>query len=338
LPAQDARAGTLDDLWYTPDQQGARAYAEGDFGAAAEHFENPAWKAGAQYRAGQYGEAARTYGNVSTADDAYNLGNALAYSGQLEQALGAYDQALEQAPGDKDARFNRDLVASLLKQQNQQQQDQDQQNQTQQGDGQQQSSSGSGQGQDQNQNQEGSKSTGQEPSGNSGKQPGQDDNSTAQSSGHETAGQSGSRDSDSQQTQADSKEQTQTEPGESGPQEPVDNANRDPAAGKASEDQSQVGNEKNLAQNGTAAEHADGRSAFQKVMDQLLQGNGSGQDSPQQAADEQNAGEQNEQAANGMSELDQAREQQLRAVPDDPSGLLRARIRQYYSRAYPNSQ
>jgi Ca-activated chloride channel family protein len=36
--------------------------------------------------------------------------------------------------------------------------------------------------------------------------------------------------------------------------------------------------------------------------------------------------------AGGMAKLDQAAEQQLRAVPDDPSGLLRARIRQHYAR------
>jgi len=62
----------------------------------------------------------------------------------------------------------------------------------------------------------------------------------------------------------------------------------------------------------------------------MLQGNGKNQQPPEVTQSEQPSG------APGLSELDQAHEQQLRAVPDDPSGLLRARIRQYYSRMYPN--
>ena len=37
------------------------------------------------------------------------------------------------------------------------------------------------------------------------------------------------------------------------------------------------------------------------------------------------------------SPVDQAIEQQLRRVPDDPSGLLRARIRQHYAQTYRGS-
>ncbi|MEW6125314.1 MAG: hypothetical protein AB1698_22125, partial [Pseudomonadota bacterium] len=36
-------------------------------------------------------------------------------------------------------------------------------------------------------------------------------------------------------------------------------------------------------------------------------------------------------AVRPMTEQDQNREQTLRMVPDDPTGLLRARIRSYYS-------
>ena len=37
-------------------------------------------------------------------------------------------------------------------------------------------------------------------------------------------------------------------------------------------------------------------------------------------------------SGHGISEKEQANEQMLRSVPDDASGLLRARIRQYYAR------
>ena len=63
-------------------------------------------------------------------------------------------------------------------------------------------------------------------------------------------------------------------------------------------------------------------------MDELLSGNGNAEDT----SDAEQPGDKDPPiAASGYSEQDQAIEQQLRAVPDDPSGLLRARIRQHYA-------
>ena len=142
--SRPAAAEGLDDLWATPDQQGARAFAGGDFSGAAKSFETPDWRASALYRAGDYAGASGIYGTSG-----YNAGNALAKAGQLKEALAAYDAALTANPGDADAKFNRDLVADLLKQQDQQkQQQQDQQNQQQSGQG----------GQDQKQDQQSGRS------------------------------------------------------------------------------------------------------------------------------------------------------------------------------------
>lgn len=74
-----------------------------------------------------------------------------------------------------------------------------------------------------------------------------------------------------------------------------------------------------------------GKSAFSRAMDALLEGNGGGQHGENDPHPKQPP------AAAGLSELDQANEQQLRAVPDDPSGLLRARIRQHYGRVLPRN-
>jgi len=66
---------------------------------------------------------------------------------------------------------------------------------------------------------------------------------------------------------------------------------------------------------------------LRKAMDALLQGNG--------AADPDRQTREPAQAASAdapISEMEQAHEQQLRAVPDDTSGLLKARIRQHYQR------
>jgi Ca-activated chloride channel family protein len=132
LPA-DAHAAGWDDLWSRPDQQGARALADGRPADAAKLFQDPAWRAAALYRAQDYAGAAESLQAQEGTEAKYNLGNALARAGQLEQALGAYDQALAAQPDHADARFNRDLVAKLLEQQKQdpQQQKQDEQKQSQ---------------------------------------------------------------------------------------------------------------------------------------------------------------------------------------------------------------
>ncbi|MFG1424427.1 VWA domain-containing protein [Roseixanthobacter liquoris] len=116
-------------LWRTPDQQGADAFARADYGAAARSFENPQWQASALYKAGAFEEAAAAYATVPDGD--YNRGNALARAGKLEEALKAYDAALAAHPGQDDpiradALFNRDLVQKLLDQRKKDQQKKDQ--------------------------------------------------------------------------------------------------------------------------------------------------------------------------------------------------------------------
>jgi Ca-activated chloride channel family protein len=304
-------------LWKTPDQQGAQAYQEGNYDVAAGAFENPDWKASALYKAGQYDAAAQTFETLQSPAASYNLGNALAYAGKLEAALEAYDKALEQQPGDADTQFNRDLVASLLEQQqqeqeqqkqdqDQQQQDQDQQNESGQGD------SSSGEGKDQStQDQQ-------------GEQGAQDQQASASQGGGKN-GQNESPDNEQGEGQGQNEpggeEQNLAQSGEGDSGETPSQGDRQPS-GAAGENEPVT----SPAQQQAAA---DGKNAFERAMDQVLQGNGS----PQPTGTEPT--ENGEQASSGLSELDQAREQQLRAVPDDPSGLLRARIRQYYAQQYP---
>ncbi|MFG1320612.1 VWA domain-containing protein [Xanthobacter autotrophicus] len=116
LPAmfapRPAAAGTWDDLWARPDQQGASAFGAGDYATAAQRFENPAWRAAARYKAGDNPGAAEAYARMPGAD--YNRGNALARSDRLEEAVAAYDAALKADPADADAKFNRDLVQGII--------------------------------------------------------------------------------------------------------------------------------------------------------------------------------------------------------------------------------
>lgn len=94
-PPAHAQDGTLwrraDQQAHARMQQGQRAYREGDFAAASQ-----------------------AYGEVRTADGAYNLGNALAKQGRYEDAIDAYDRALQQQPGMADAVANREAVRRAM--------------------------------------------------------------------------------------------------------------------------------------------------------------------------------------------------------------------------------
>lgn len=103
--------------WRTDDQSGAQAFANENYAAAAERFDDPAWRGSARYRAGDYEQALADYANDDTARGHYNRGNALARLGRYDEALAAYERALEQEPGNSDATYNRDLIDKLLREQ-----------------------------------------------------------------------------------------------------------------------------------------------------------------------------------------------------------------------------
>lgn len=112
--------------WLTPDQQAAKL-SEHNPQQAAELFQHPEWKASAHYQAGNYDQAAQHFAQLpENAENRYNLGNALAQSGQLQQAIDAYTQALSLQPDFPQAEENKALVEALLQQQEQQQQEQSQ--------------------------------------------------------------------------------------------------------------------------------------------------------------------------------------------------------------------
>jgi len=115
------------DLWQTRDQQAQQAYKQQDYAKAAEQFENPDWKAAAQYKAGEYDKALESLKISKSESSAYNLGNALAKAGQLEEAVKAYEKALAVNPNDADAKHNKEIVEKELEKQKQDQQQDDKQ-------------------------------------------------------------------------------------------------------------------------------------------------------------------------------------------------------------------
>ncbi len=67
------------------------------------------------YREKNYPQAIKYFSDLQSADSQYNLGNALAQAGRLDEAIAAYDRALRLEPGMADAVANRQLVDAARK-------------------------------------------------------------------------------------------------------------------------------------------------------------------------------------------------------------------------------
>lgn len=289
-------------LWQTPDQQGASAFAREDFEAARRSFQDPAWRAGALYRAGDYEAAATAFGQLPGAD--YNRGNALARAGRLEEAIKAYDAALGADPNNQDAAYNRNLVQKLLDKKK----DDEQKKSDQGGTGNQNNSAGSGKESSGGGGQGGtdqSPKDGAPPSADKGA-PGQPDPSR----GADTARAGPDPKSQDPRPQAPPKPPEQKSsgqtPGEPKPSGPVPPEPKPPAAQAGAQPPSPA----------APSPAAPGPPV-------------AGQPGTRPPGDEGAAAA----ARRAKADAEQTREQLLRLVPDDAAGLLRARIRSHYDSA-----
>ena len=254
-------ASFWDDLWASRDEQGAIAFEENRKSEAAELFDSPDWRAASLYGAGDFTAAAESYGELPGSENLYNQANALARQGDLQTALSTYEEVLAAQPDHEDATFNRDLIKSLLEQQQEQDQQQDSQEQQ---DG------------EQGENSENSES---QPS---------DQNGDPQS-------------------------------GENSDQESADNASERPENSEpADPEQAEAPGEEEQS----AREEQDLEEQVDKALAEAEQ-----EAEPQGTTREQKMARMNEE----ITEEAQAREQKLRQIPQDPAGLLRAKIRQRYA-------
>ncbi|OPX56838.1 hypothetical protein BTE48_01835 [Oceanospirillum multiglobuliferum] len=102
-------------------QAGEKAFAEQRYQEASEQLQQPLWQGSAYYRLGEYEQAAQAFAKEQSADAHYNRGNALARAGQYQDALAAYQQALDLQPEFADAEHNQKIVQQLLEEQQKQQ-------------------------------------------------------------------------------------------------------------------------------------------------------------------------------------------------------------------------
>ncbi|WP_334078974.1 VWA domain-containing protein [Microbulbifer sp. M83] len=224
-----SRSGGLwRDLWLREDQQARRLLEQGNPGQAAELFEDPQWRGTAKYRAGDFPAAAKQFSRSgSDPESLYNLGNSLTRQGRFDEAIAAYDEALERQPAFPDAEHNREIARKLREQQKKQQ---EQQQQSQQGQ-QQQQQSGDQQQQQQGQQQQDQQGQ-QQGDQQSGSQSGQPPREQEQQAGKDS--QSGS-DEEQQQSQ---QQQSQGGQGEETDQE-SDSQQKQPTAENALDPETQ---------------------------------------------------------------------------------------------------
>lgn len=137
---QPAEASLWDDLWQNRNQQAQKQLEAGKPEDAAALFEDTEWRAVARYRARDFAGSAAEFAERGDARNLYNLGNAMAFQGELDSAIDAYEQVLEMEPDNEDAAYNLELIKNLKDQQQQQQEgqgDQQQPGENQEGEGEQ---------------------------------------------------------------------------------------------------------------------------------------------------------------------------------------------------------
>ncbi|HWG10299.1 MAG TPA: VWA domain-containing protein [Rhodanobacteraceae bacterium] len=110
-----ARAATWQNLWSRPDQQALQALHDGDYAQAQRLARDAQLRGAAAYRQGNYEAAATEFARGDGVQAQYDLGNALAKGGKYQDALAAYDCALQRDPSFADARANRQAVQDWLK-------------------------------------------------------------------------------------------------------------------------------------------------------------------------------------------------------------------------------
>jgi len=303
-------------LWRNADQRGEALLQQGDAAAAVKVYADPRRKAYAELKAADYAAAARDFSGLDDSEARYNQGNALAFAGDLKGALDAYDAALKHDPNNHDARHNRDLVANALKQKPPEQQNA---NGGKSSDGKQAGKSGTDQS---------ASSQGQRKSGD---RPGQaEKNQSDKNSGN---GDKGNTSNAKQQEQSPEKpsEQTADQAGAA-----THNAERNPQdKSSAQQDATHQNNppqdrQHDAAQNGEASsttqerQHDDANQARRDAAASVVKPASKSGDGRGMVGDIKDGNTRS--ASAPLTEKQLAQDQWLRAIPDDPGGLLRRKF------------
>jgi Ca-activated chloride channel family protein len=115
LQPAPVEANALTDALFTRDQQGRWAFEHHHYPAAAALFADPYWKGIAAYNAADYDLALATFAQLDTAQAAFYRGNIHVRRFKFDDAIAAYQQALQQQPQFPEASANLALALALKK-------------------------------------------------------------------------------------------------------------------------------------------------------------------------------------------------------------------------------
>ena len=96
-------------------QQAQDSFLKKNYVDAIEKFDNSYQKGVAQYKAGKYEEAEKSFSIINNAKSFYNLGNSLFRQNKFEEAVSAYQKSLKHNPNDEDTKHNLKLAKERLK-------------------------------------------------------------------------------------------------------------------------------------------------------------------------------------------------------------------------------
>jgi len=125
LPVDSSYASVWSDMWQTEDQQAKRKFDNKEYLSAAEQFEHNNWQGSAYYKAEQFEKALAAFEKDDSANGLYNQGNSLAQLKKIDEAIAAYQKALDLDPKLLDAKENKEKLEAFKKQQQEQEQQQD---------------------------------------------------------------------------------------------------------------------------------------------------------------------------------------------------------------------
>ncbi|WP_170787221.1 VWA domain-containing protein [Ruegeria lacuscaerulensis] len=109
-----ARADGLADWFWTPDQQGQRAYDRKDYTRASELFGDPLWRGWAMYRAGRYAEAVQVLDRVDTAQAAMIQGLSNIRNRAYRDGVRSFETALTRDPDYPGAAENLEIAKQIV--------------------------------------------------------------------------------------------------------------------------------------------------------------------------------------------------------------------------------
>ena len=304
-----AETSVLDikNLWSSPDQRAMKAFNAGDNATAAENFTQAEWKASSHYRNGDYENTVKALEQTSTSDGHYNKGNALAQLGKYEEAITAFDKAIELDDNNEDAKYNREQVSKALEKQKSDNQQSDDQSS-----------------EDEDSEQQDSDQQ------NSEKQ-----DSEKQDSDNKDSDEQQSQQQDAENTDENSEQQKDSEVEEQNKQDEVNETEKQQPS-----EQSKAEEEKQLKQRDPEKE----KQQQQAEQEQYEQDQKDSQNEEKENESIENKdGEEKPKEIEinpveaSITEQEKATEQWLKRIPDDPGGLLKRKFLYQYNQI-PNQQ